>query len=70
MLIAFYVVGIVLIDMVTDRAAPSVDSHDLRLALAQIVKDRASSCAAFTGDNQIPFAGFADMQRHWGNTFD
>ena len=50
MLVAFYVVGIVLIDVVTDRATPSVDSHDRRLALAQIVKERASGSAALTGD--------------------
>jgi hypothetical protein len=65
-LIAFYIVGIVLIDVVTDGATPSIDSHDLRLAFAQIVKKRASCAAALTGDNKIPLGGFADVQRHWG----
>ena len=69
MLVAFYVVFIVLIDVVTDWATPSVDRHDLRLTFAQIVKERASGSAALTGDNQIPLAGFADVQRHWGIPF-
>ena len=51
MLVAFYVVFIVLIDVVTDWATPSVDRHDLRLTFAQIVKERASGSAALTGDN-------------------
>ena len=34
MLIAFYVLGIVLIDVVTGGATPSVDGYDLRLAFA------------------------------------
>ena len=34
MLIAFYVLGIVLIDVVTGGATPSVDGYDLRLSFA------------------------------------
>ena len=34
MLVAFYVLGIVLIDVVTGGATPSVDGYDLRLAFA------------------------------------
>lgn len=51
MLIVFYIVGIVLIDVITDGATPSIDSHDRRLAPVQIVKERASSSATLTGDD-------------------
>ena len=51
MLVAFYIFRIVLIDMVTHWATPSVDSHDLGLTFAQVVKERASSSAALAGDD-------------------
>lgn len=51
MLVVFYVLRIVLIDVVTDWATPSVDGYDLRLAFVQIAKERASSSAVLTCDD-------------------
>lgn len=66
MLIPFYVVRIILINMIADWAAPGVDSYDVRLAFTQIAKNRASGSAVLARDYKIPFARFADVEGHWG----
>ena len=51
MLVTFYVLRIVLIDVATGRATPGIDGYDLRLAFARIVKERAPRMAVLTSDN-------------------
>ena len=68
MLIPFYVVRIVLIDMIADWAAPGVNGHDLRLTFTWVTNQRASGSAVVARDYKIPFARFADVEGHWGTT--
>src|ERR1043166_7532283 len=68
MLIAFYVARIVLVDMVTNGAAPGVNGYDFRFTFGCISKQRASRFTVGAGDNEVPFTWFANVQGHRGNT--
>ena len=68
MLVAFDILGIVSLGLVTLDTGPGVFSQQSGFTLGRIAMEGLSHAAVFARHDKVPGVGLTEGYRHWGNT--